>query len=234
MKTGIYKITSPSGNFYIGSAVKFAKRWCAHKRDLACGKHHSNALQSACYKYGVGALKFEKLLVCNKKDLLMFEQRAIDILNPKYNMYRTAGSALGHSPSIETRLKLSAANKGRVPPQSTVDACRLAVTGRKASPETLAKMSAVRIGKKHTRETIEKIIVSGTGLKRSKEQCDRIRVANTGRKATPAARENMRNAQIGLKKSPDACKNMSIAQRNIQAKKRAARLNALIDFEEQR
>ncbi|MDE3023509.1 MAG: GIY-YIG nuclease family protein [Pseudomonadota bacterium] len=132
MISGIYKIIFPSGNFYIGSAVHFKRRWNHHLCNLKLGRHHNKPLQNAFNKYGEIGLKFEILLVCEKKDLIFYEQRAIDILKPEYNVCKTAGVG----------------NFGNIGSASMREKLRLANLGKKASVEAKAKMRAAKLGKK--------------------------------------------------------------------------------------
>jgi group I intron endonuclease len=105
-KSGIYTITAPSGKQYVGSAVNFVGRWHKHRLLLRKGIHNNSRLQAAANKYGVEKLVFSKLLVCRLEDLVMFEQRAIDILKPRYNLCPTAGSFLGYVHTDKTRAKM--------------------------------------------------------------------------------------------------------------------------------
>ena len=93
---GVYKITSPSGKFYIGSSVCIRSRFSGHKRDLIAGRHHGPALQKAANKHGVDSLKFDVLLICDRENVRMYEQRAIDILKPEYNSSPSATDHLTH------------------------------------------------------------------------------------------------------------------------------------------
>lgn len=113
--TGIYKITSPSGGYYVGSATSFKKRWARHLWLLRRGMHHSKALQSAYDKYD-GNLTFSVLAHCPITDLLAVEQRYIDSLKPRYNVSQTAGSNVGMKHSAETREKMSASRSGEKHP----------------------------------------------------------------------------------------------------------------------
>ncbi len=107
MKTGIYKIENTVNcKCYIGSAIYFAARWGVHRHHLNQGRHHSRYLQRAWNKYGADAFVFSKLLVCDRKDLLYYEQLCLDAYKPAYNICRTAGSALG--------LRMNDAQKARV------------------------------------------------------------------------------------------------------------------------
>jgi group I intron endonuclease len=106
MNSGIYKIAAPSGNFYVGSAINIDKRRWLHLFELRKSRHHCKPLQNAYNKYGEDCLIFSTLFYCEPKDLLFYEQRAIDILKPKYNVCKVAGSRLGLKASEETKERM--------------------------------------------------------------------------------------------------------------------------------
>lgn len=139
--TGIYRITSPSGNFYIGSASSFKKRWAKHLHLLRNGKHHSKALQSAYDKYN-GDLEFSVVVCCSIPDLIVVEQRYIDALNPRYNVCNIAGSMLGYRHTPEAIAKTSAAIRGD----------RHYLFGKKPSEETRSRISEANRGQKRSQE----------------------------------------------------------------------------------
>lgn len=138
MNTGIYSISSPSGKFYIGSAVSFNHRWGVHRHLLRKGTHYSKQLQRAFNKYGEVGLVFKKLLICSKEDLIFYEQRAVDILKPVYNSCVVVNSQLGLKRSPETCVKMSMDRKGF-----------------KQSLEHVANRVAKNTGKKRTPEQID-------------------------------------------------------------------------------
>jgi group I intron endonuclease len=113
MTCGVYKITSPSGNFYIGSSVNIRKRWNEHIRSMKNGSHHSNQLQRAADKYGIDSFKFEILEECDveKETIISLEQKYIDKLKPKYNSSPTAGSCLGYKWSDDRKTAFSIIKK---------------------------------------------------------------------------------------------------------------------------
>ena len=126
---GIYTITSPSGRLYIGSATNFRKRWSTHRHALRAGTHHSEALQQAFNKYGAEGLVYAKIAFVARDDLIRREQEQIDSY-PREFLYNTnyiAASRAGVLHSSATRLKMSASQ-----------------TGRKASQETLVKLSQAK------------------------------------------------------------------------------------------
>jgi len=183
-ESGIYAITNASsGKMYIGSAVNIYKRQSVHMANLRNGKHHSIKLQRAWDKHGEGAFAFKTLLVCDKKDLLFYEQRLIDgydVANTGYNVCPTAGSCIGVKQTAEDKAKKSAAMKGN---KSSV--------GVKQSPEHIAKRMAAHIGRKHSEESRAKMSAAHSGVKRSEEHRAAISkglIGNTygvGRKPSP-------------------------------------------------
>ena len=136
MNTGIYKITNTVNNHcYIGSAVNIKKRWSLHKSDLTKQKHHSAHLQNAWNLYGSDAFQFSILLYCDKKDLLFFEQRAIDTFKPEYNICPVAGSQLGCVRSAETRAKISQSKNGKQLSEEVKQKISQSLKGKQLSEE---------------------------------------------------------------------------------------------------
>jgi len=83
---GIYKIMNKiNGDSYYGSSINIEKRWHRHIGDLKNGKHHNIKLQRAWVKYCEDNFIFEIIEECNQKDILIVEQKYLD-LNPKYNI----------------------------------------------------------------------------------------------------------------------------------------------------
>lgn len=154
MSSGVYAITNQiNGRRYVGSAVDLMKRWMRHRCDLRKGVHHGRYLQRAWDKHGEGAFAFDVMLYCDKDRLLLFEQRAMDVLRPAYNILPKAGSCLGVRRTDEQRARQSARQRGKSHAgyKHTLEqnARHSAVmTGRKQSPDTIAKRAAANTGKK--------------------------------------------------------------------------------------
>jgi group I intron endonuclease len=91
---GIYRISSPSGGFYIGSSFDVLSRFSSHKSDLRKQKHHCQPLQRAANKYGIESLVFEVLAECSRETVRELEQLVIDDLDPRYNSSRCTREAL--------------------------------------------------------------------------------------------------------------------------------------------
>jgi group I intron endonuclease len=152
MNTGIYTITSPSGKFYIGSTtVSFHVRWRSHKNRLRAKTHGNAVLQAAWDKYGEANMIFEVYLRCEKHECREWEQAAIDIMCPAYNIAKNVDkSFLGCRHTDETRALLS----------------RLK-TGHKLTPEQLARHGQSRIGIPLTEDHKRNISRGNTGVKKS-------------------------------------------------------------------
>lgn len=158
LSAAIYQIRNTSNErIYVGSAVRLAKRWKEHLRDLRAGVHHSQKLQNAWNKYGEAAFCFEVLeYVQNRDALLQREQAWIDSLNAysraNYNVCRTAGSQLGMKASEATRKKLSAALAGNTRclgfrhAQEARERMGAGKRGQQRTDEQKARMSAAQAG----------------------------------------------------------------------------------------
>lgn len=108
MTAGIYIIENTmTGACYVGSSYNVKKRWKEHRGHLRRNTHHSRFMQNVWNKYGEQVLQFRVAVICAVKDLMFYEQRIIDGLNPKYNSAKVAGSCLGvkHDRAVVERLK---------------------------------------------------------------------------------------------------------------------------------
>lgn len=134
---GIYRITNiQNGKSYIGkTGMNFGDRWDCHRAQLNGGYHDNPHLQNAWNKYGQDNFEFCVVEAVDNIDLL-------NDLERKYiAQYREAGKCynildggdggflLGTHLSEETKRKIGEKNK-------------VNMTGKKASAETRAKMSA--------------------------------------------------------------------------------------------
>jgi len=113
-RSGVYKITNTvNGKFYIGSAVKFKKRFRDHTRELMAEIHDNEHLIRSYKKYGGDKFTFECLEVVDKKEnLIPREQFYIDSmmacdLDIGYNICPTAGSTLGLKRTQESKDNMS-------------------------------------------------------------------------------------------------------------------------------
>ena len=150
-KSGIYRIVNNvNGRFYIGSAAMFLRRFDRHRGSLG-RKTGSYRLQKDWDKYGREAFSFEPLIICEKHDLLFYEQRVIDAVRSfdpaiGYNILPKAGR-LVQTP--EVRKSISSALKGVKKSAAHVAKMSAARAGISPSPKALANMRAAskkRIG----------------------------------------------------------------------------------------
>lgn len=206
--SGIYKIeNSVTGKVYIGSAVNLLARKRCHFSSLKHGNHKNSKLQRSYDKHGKKAFGFDVLLYCDKDNLLMYEQIAIDAMDPVsngYNIKPIAGSTVGHKHTDETRKKLKEAWIGRVlPPLSDEARANIAKAklGKKRKPfseETRRNMSNAKAGipqGPHSEETKKKIAEALKGrepVRHPPDVLEKIRLKHVGAKRSDQARANMR------------------------------------------
>jgi group I intron endonuclease len=199
-KSGIYiirRIKAEDSELYVGSTINFRHRWECHRRKLCNGAHGNAHLQAAWNKYGAEAFRFEKLLICEKYDLHFYERQLIASLG-HYN--------IATDPTAPMRgRKLSTEHKEKM---------RIAGTGRKHTPESIAKMRVVqaKADKVITPEHSAKLSLNRKGARLSPEHIEKIRLFNTGRRQTPGAIEKQRAAKLGKKLTPEHVENMRKAK----------------------
>lgn len=108
----IYKIiNSLTGDFYIGSTINLKKRYYTHLHHIHSNKSTCRKLIRAANKYGDQNFIFEIVEKCDADSVLDREQYYLDLLNPKYNIAKIAGSNLGVKRTRETKLKKSISQK---------------------------------------------------------------------------------------------------------------------------
>lgn len=99
---------------YIGSSVNFNERKIRHKHLLKKNIHKNVHLQRLYNKYGVENMVFELIEVLTRRvNLIEKEQFYINKYDPKINILKIAGNALGYRHSEKTKKLLSKINKGR-------------------------------------------------------------------------------------------------------------------------
>jgi len=210
--SGIYCIEHiASGRRYVGSAVNIKHRWQTHLLHLRGGRHHSKFLQRCWDKYGEVAFSFRVVLLCDRRNLLWYEQALIDAWAPDYNSAPTAGSQLGLKMSDEAKAKMSLAAKrtrnftGHRHSEETKRRISEAKRGRIYGPQSAerrAKIGAAHKGRVITPEQRARISASLTGRKQDPEVVARRNASNRGRKWSASEREaRMRRFQTPAKAS---------------------------------
>ncbi len=164
--TGIYRILNNiTGDYYIGSATSFYKRKSSHWTYLKTDTHFNRHLQRAVNRDGLDNFTFEVLEGCTRETLVQREQYFIDTLKPAYNIRLVANSNVGLEFTVEHRLNLSKALKGKQRTQEQKDHQRRVKIGKTHTASTKAKVSKIvnelkgnRVGDKIDREGILKLI----------------------------------------------------------------------------
>src|SRR5947209_20238381 len=90
-------------------------------------------------RYGYSNFTIKILEYCDSEKCIEREQYYIDLLKPKYNILKRAGSSLGFKHTEETLAKISAANKGEKHP----------MYDKTNTEKTLTKVAAFRTEKNH-------------------------------------------------------------------------------------
>ena len=216
---GIYAITNTTnGKAYVGSAVNLGRRLKYHRDCLRRGTHFNAHLQSSWKKYGAEKFVLRPLLICVEKDLLLYEQRAINAYRADglaYNTRHVANSNVGlkYGPvPEERRLRIAASNRGikKPPNKNTLGMKHSEVTKEKMrashaareiyfSPEVRAKISAANIGRKQSDEAKEKNAVAHRGKKHTAEWCEMMSQKMTGRVMQPFTDEHRKNLSIAAR-----------------------------------
>lgn len=172
-KSGVYrwKILI-NGKSYVGSSVNLSRRLKSYFNDnyLKLSSAKTMLINKALLKYGYPKFKLEILEFCGKLDVLVREQYYINILQPEYNILKTALSMLGYKHKEETRLKMSASKKGFKHTEETKakiskstyhsEETKAKLRSYRHSSEALAKIKAASLGRKHTEETKAKLRAS--------------------------------------------------------------------------
>lgn len=174
MDCGIYCLTFPNGQFYIGSSCVIKKRTRIHEFDLERGRHPNDRMQKTYNKYQ--AMECKVLLVCTKGELRFYEQLLIDGLKPQLNLSKNA-----YRPEMtpEVRAKISASAKGRIPSSETIRKRTAANLGKKRSDEFRARMSLIAQGRINSPQARAKMSASHTGKTLSAEHKAKIAAAST-------------------------------------------------------
>lgn len=104
-KSGIYRWTNLStGSMYVGSSINLYNRLRSYY-DYSSLTKKNMIIHKAILKYGYSKFKLDILEYCAPEDCIKREQYYIDLLKPKYNILKIAGSSLGHKHTEETLAK---------------------------------------------------------------------------------------------------------------------------------
>ena len=200
---GIYKIQNKTnGKFYIGSSDNIDRRFSRHKLDLSKNRHDNQHLQNAWNKYGGVSFEFKLVRECSKSDLLLEEQKDLDIWVGKeecYNMRKDAKCPVA---------------PGSKRPQWVIDKIAAAQRGRpRWTEEQKAQMSINRKGKytgkdsprygthfNHTEEAKKKISEASKNQTWSMQRCQNISLSKI-KKQRIFTEEERKNISDGVQKA---------------------------------
>lgn len=142
---GIYKITSLSGRVYIGQSVDIKTRFYKYK-GLHCEKQFR--LHNSLKKYGVNSHIFEVVELCSEA-----------LLNERERYYQDLYDATNNDKGLNCVLTATTDKSGRVSVDSK-QRMSIAQKGKKISEETRKRMSVAVTGRKHTDEAKENMSVA--------------------------------------------------------------------------
>lgn len=109
--SGIYIITSPSGNRYVGQSINILSRFSKYRTKLAPEQH---SLRRSFLKYGVLKHDFRILYECSADDLDFWETYYINLFDSiKQGLNLRGGGHHKFSTHDDTKMKLRAANVGK-------------------------------------------------------------------------------------------------------------------------
>jgi len=214
--TGIYKITNTINNkCYIGSSTKINVRWSNHKSALKRNKHTNKHLQTSYNNHGLASFTYEVLLYCDVKDLLFYEQRAIDKYNPEYNM-NTFAERHNHTEASKKKMSIAAMGKQRN-------------LGNKHTEETKQKLREAGLRQVVSEKAINSMIAANTGKSRSIETKQKISIIHKGKTVSGESRQKISIANIGKIVSEETKQKMKHAANKRFFESRCIKLNTLID-----
>lgn len=227
---GIYKIENLiNGKVYIGQSIDIEKRHIGHRSELQNQKHSNRFLQRAWNKYGEINFIFKIIEECEELELDEKEIFYIDKYRESgkvYNMTDGGGGSRGNilteetknkisqskkNPSIETRIKLSKAAKGRIHSEESKRKLSEILKGRIFSEETRLKLSETAKKRKHTDETKKKL--SEINRNRPEEVIRKLSESHKGYVMPEEQKEKIRKSNIGKKHSNESIKKMSTAKK---------------------
>jgi hypothetical protein len=208
-----YLHCKPNGDpFYVGKGCDSVNTKRSHR--FSCrNQHHKNIVA----KYGrknIGVFIFP----CDSEEQAFADERQqiSQLRHDGYELCNKTNGGEGPSgltPSDETRTKLSLANKGKIAWNKGIpntkeqkDKISAALTGKKRSPEVIARIANSQkgrpggksmLGKKHSSKSIEKMSVAKKGKKLSEEHKMKISIANKGRTLSSEQKEKISQRMMG-------------------------------------
>ena len=218
---GIYKITNPIGEIYIGQAVDIEKRWQQHRYESNWNYYK---LYNSFRKYGVDNHTWEVQKECLREELNRIEryyQEEFDTVENGLNHLYQEADEKPKILSEETKRKISEANKGKKGKPHSEESKRKiseAMKGIERSEETKRKISEAKRGnlgpnrgKKFSKEHKRKISEAMKGIERSEET--KRKMSKAKKNMTDKTKRKMSEARKGRKLSEETKRKMREAQK---------------------
>jgi group I intron endonuclease len=157
--SGIYKITNPNGEVYIGQSIDIYHRWNRYKKHIDCIKSQTKVYNSI-KKYGIENHNFDIIESCGL-DILnereRYYQDHYDSVNFGLNCKYTTTESKSGNLSNETKTKISKALNNRIFTKEWKEKLSKSKIGKKLSKESIKKRTESRKGYSHTDVTINKM-----------------------------------------------------------------------------
>lgn len=139
-RSGVYSwVNNESGSRYVGSSADLSKR-LGQYYNLEHLMKVNMSIYKALLKYGHSKFSLEILEYCDVNLTIEREQYYIDLLKPRYNMLKVAGSPLGYKHTPEAIAKIRLSSIGRKHSEETKAILRAANTGRTVSEDIKSKI----------------------------------------------------------------------------------------------
>ena len=105
--SGVYKWTNLiNAKLYVGSSINLSKRFLKYYNDNLLAKDNM-LISKAILKYGRANFSLEIIEYCSSKNVTQKEQYYLDLLKPKYNILKIAGSSYGYRHNETNLAKLN-------------------------------------------------------------------------------------------------------------------------------
>ena len=144
-KSGVYCwVHNQSGTRYVGSSINLGKRF-SNYYNLNHLMKHNMSIYKALLKYGHSNFSLDILEYCDINSITEREQYFINLLAPKYNILKIAGSPSGYKHTPETIEKLRLLGAGRKHSEETKAKLRAANKGRSVSKKVRLKISETKL-----------------------------------------------------------------------------------------
>jgi len=195
---GIYKITNTTNDkCYIGQSVNILKRYKQHFRNARAGSKKCAKFYDSLRKYGEANFEVDILCVCRREDLDTHERMAIKAYNSIASGYNlTDGGNKDTTVSVETRIKIGNASRGRVHSEDSRNKIKEALRMARENGHT-----AWNKGKKLTGTALEAIVARNKsraglvgwkkGIPTSEETKRKLSKAHTGKKLSEETKQKL-------------------------------------------